>query len=150
MISHTWIFCNELLREYYKSEGLKFTHDTKYNDGCSSQFNCIQAFRCLARSNIKITHIFCETSTKNPNQMVWELLSHMYTVKHAGVGFLLGIQKISMIIVLSIFFFCLHWEALVSRVFLYIIWGNGWVPIHIPCKQIQIHVWYLKYSSSNH
>ena len=63
-------FSNELLYDYYKTEGLKFIHDTKYNDGCSSQFSCIKAFRSLARRNIKTTHIFCETSTENPNQMV--------------------------------------------------------------------------------
>ena len=55
-------FCNDLLREYYKSEGYNITHDIEYNDGCSIQFKCIKAFSSLARRNIKTTHIFCETS----------------------------------------------------------------------------------------
>ena len=55
-------FCNDLLHEYYKSEGYNITHDIEYNDGCSSQFKCIKAFSSLARRNIKTTRIFCETS----------------------------------------------------------------------------------------
>ena len=53
-------FCNDLLHEYYKSEGYNITHDIEYNDGCSSQFKCIKAFSSLARRNT--TRIFCETS----------------------------------------------------------------------------------------
>ena len=55
-------FCNELLHEYCKSEGLNITHDIEYNDGCSNQFKSIKAFKSLARMNIKTTCIFCETS----------------------------------------------------------------------------------------
>ena len=55
-------FCNDLLHEYYKSEGYNITHDIEYNDGYSSQFKCIKAFSSLARRNIKTTRIFCETS----------------------------------------------------------------------------------------
>ena len=54
--------CNNILHEHYRDRGLTITHDIEYNDGCASQFKCICAFRSLARQEIRITQVFCETS----------------------------------------------------------------------------------------
>ena len=55
-------YCNYMLQNHYKKEGVLVKHDIEYNDGCASQFKCIRAFSNLARRNIKTTRIFCETS----------------------------------------------------------------------------------------
>ena len=55
-------YCNNLLHEHYRGEGLDVTHGIEYNDGCASQFKCICALSALAHRSMKTTRIFCETS----------------------------------------------------------------------------------------
>ena len=54
--------CSEILHGHYLHDGVIVNHGIEYNDGCASQFKCIQAFSSLARRPVKTTCIFCETS----------------------------------------------------------------------------------------
>ena len=54
--------CNNVMHEYYKSEGLNVLHDYEINDGCGQQFKSRKAVAMLSHRLVKTTRLWFESS----------------------------------------------------------------------------------------
>ena len=54
--------CNNIIHDYYKSEGITILHDIEINDGCAQQFKSRKAVAMLSNRSVKTTRFWLESS----------------------------------------------------------------------------------------
>ena len=54
--------CNSMIHTYYDERDINIEIDIKFNDGCASQYKCVQEIQSFARRNVSSIRVYFETS----------------------------------------------------------------------------------------
>ena len=54
--------CNSMIHKHYADRNIPVTRDIEFNDGCSSQFKCINVFTQFSYRPVPTTRVYFETS----------------------------------------------------------------------------------------
>ena len=64
--------CNSMIHTYYDGRDINIEIDIEFNDGCPSQYKCVQAIQSFARRNVSSIRVYFETSHgKSKSDGLW-------------------------------------------------------------------------------
>ena len=64
--------CNSMIHTYYDERDINIEIDIEFNDGCASQYKCVQEIQSFARRNVSSIRVYFETShEKSKSDSLW-------------------------------------------------------------------------------